>query len=172
MGRLLFTHRVYTMRQCTLLTFLGCSSTCRMSWMGLVLTWFWSTVRLLQWLSHSLRLGVQHWSGELGLLAAVSVDSMCSRSVGIHKTQLGFLGYFHRLSFLKKKSHQLCPLTDEWIKKLWYIYKIKHYSAIKQCIWVSSNATHLTCWQSGAQNSPSQPSTVHELWTSRCSSWV
>ena len=25
-----------------------------------------------------------------------------------------------------------CPLTDEWIKKLWYIYKMKYYSAIKR----------------------------------------
>ena len=24
-----------------------------------------------------------------------------------------------------------CPLTDEWIKKLWYIYKMEYYSAIK-----------------------------------------
>ena len=24
-----------------------------------------------------------------------------------------------------------CPLTDEWIKKLWYIYTIDYYSAIK-----------------------------------------
>ena len=24
-----------------------------------------------------------------------------------------------------------CPLTDEWIKKLWYIYTMKYYSAIK-----------------------------------------
>ena len=29
------------------------------------------------------------------------------------------------------------------------------------------NCTHLTCWQSNAQNSPSQLSTVRELWTSR-----
>ena len=29
--------------------------------------------------------------------------------------------------------------------------------------------THLTCQQSNPQNSPSQVSTVHELWTSRCS---
>ena len=34
------------------------------------------------------------------------------------------------------------------------------------------NCTHLTHWQSNAQNSPSQASTVHELWTSRCSSWI
>ena len=25
-----------------------------------------------------------------------------------------------------------CPLTDEWIKKLWYIYKMEYYSAIKK----------------------------------------
>ena len=24
-----------------------------------------------------------------------------------------------------------CPCTDEWIKKMWYIYTIEHYSAIK-----------------------------------------
>ena len=25
-----------------------------------------------------------------------------------------------------------CPLTDEWIKKLWYMYTIEYYSAIKK----------------------------------------
>ena len=25
-----------------------------------------------------------------------------------------------------------CPLTDEWIKKMWYIYTMEHYSAIKK----------------------------------------
>ena len=25
-----------------------------------------------------------------------------------------------------------CPSTDEWIKKLWYIYAMKYYSAIKR----------------------------------------
>ena len=29
-----------------------------------------------------------------------------------------------------KKSR--CPFTDEWIKKLWYIYTIEYYSAIKR----------------------------------------
>jgi hypothetical protein len=24
-----------------------------------------------------------------------------------------------------------CPTTDEWIKKLWYVYKMEHYSAIR-----------------------------------------
>ena len=25
-----------------------------------------------------------------------------------------------------------CPSTDEWIKKLWYIYTMKYYSAMKR----------------------------------------
>ena len=25
-----------------------------------------------------------------------------------------------------------CPLIDEWIKKLWYIYTMEYYSAIKR----------------------------------------
>ena len=25
-----------------------------------------------------------------------------------------------------------CPLTDEWIKKLWYTYTMEYYSAIKR----------------------------------------
>ena len=24
-----------------------------------------------------------------------------------------------------------CPMTDEWIKKVWYIYTMEYYSAIK-----------------------------------------
>ena len=24
-----------------------------------------------------------------------------------------------------------CPMTDEWIKKMWYIYTMEYYSAIK-----------------------------------------
>ena len=33
------------------------------------------------------------------------------------------------------------------------------------------NCTHLTCYSSNAQNSPSQASILCELWTSRCSTW-
>ena len=25
-----------------------------------------------------------------------------------------------------------CPLTDEWIKKMWYVYTMEYYSAIKK----------------------------------------
>ena len=29
------------------------------------------------------------------------------------------------------KQHK-CPLTDEWIKKMWYIYVMEYYSTIKK----------------------------------------
>ena len=29
-------------------------------------------------------------------------------------------------------KHPRSPLTDEWIKKLWYIYTVEYYSAIKR----------------------------------------
>ena len=32
-----------------------------------------------------------------------------------------------------------CPLTDEWIKKMWYIYTMEYYSAIKKAM----NECHL-----------------------------
>ena len=31
----------------------------------------------------------------------------------------------------------ICPSTDEWIKKLWYIYTMEYYSAIKRNIFES-----------------------------------
>ena len=30
-----------------------------------------------------------------------------------------------------------CPLIDEWIKKLWYIYTMEYYSSIKRNVFES-----------------------------------
>ena len=32
---------------------------------------------------------------------------------------------------VKTWKQSKCPLTDEWIKKLWYINTVEYYSAIK-----------------------------------------
>ena len=34
-----------------------------------------------------------------------------------------------------------CPSTDEWIKKMWYIYTIEYYTAIK-----NENLPFATAW--------------------------
>ena len=36
-----------------------------------------------------------------------------------------------------------CPLTDEWIKKMWYIYIMEYYLAIKKMKQMSFAATWL-----------------------------
>ena len=32
----------------------------------------------------------------------------------------------------RTRKQRKCPLTDEWIKKMWYIYTMEYYSAIKR----------------------------------------
>ena len=32
----------------------------------------------------------------------------------------------------QKWKQPKCPSTDEWIKKMWYIYTMEYYSAIKK----------------------------------------
>ena len=35
----------------------------------------------------------------------------------------------------RTQKQPVCPSIDEWIKKLWYIYTMEYYSAIKKgCI--------------------------------------
>ena len=35
------------------------------------------------------------------------------------------------LTITKTWKQPKCPLTDEWIKKMWHIYTVEYYSAIK-----------------------------------------
>ena len=35
-----------------------------------------------------------------------------------------------------------CPSTDEWIKKMWYIYTMEYYSAIKK----NESLLFMTTW--------------------------
>ena len=36
------------------------------------------------------------------------------------------------LTIAKSWKQSKCPSTDEWIKKMWYIYTMEYYSAIKR----------------------------------------
>ena len=35
-------------------------------------------------------------------------------------------------SIVKKWKEPKCPQTDKWMKKMWYIYAMEYYSAIKK----------------------------------------
>ena len=41
----------------------------------------------------------------------------------------------------KTWNQPTCPSTEEWIKKMWYIYTMEHYSAIKKNEIMPSRAT-------------------------------
>ena len=55
-----------------------------------------------------------------------------------------------------------CPLADEWIRKLWHIYTMEYYSAIKkECIWISSHevdetGAYYTEWSKSERKTPIQ----------------
>ena len=36
------------------------------------------------------------------------------------------------LTTARARKQPRCPLTDEWIKKLWYIYTVEYYSSTKR----------------------------------------
>ena len=54
----------------------------------------------------------------------------------IHSSADGHLGCFHVLAALfiiaRTWKQPRCLSTDKWIKKLWYIYIMEYYSAIKK----------------------------------------
>ena len=35
-------------------------------------------------------------------------------------------------AIVKTRKQPKCPLTDNWVRKMWYIYTMKYYSAIKK----------------------------------------
>ena len=41
-----------------------------------------------------------------------------------------FIGALYTIA--KTWKQPKCPLTEEWIKKMWYIYTMEYYSAIKR----------------------------------------
>jgi hypothetical protein len=40
-----------------------------------------------------------------------------------------FIAALFTIAKLWKKPR--CPITDEWIKKMWYLYRMEFYSAMK-----------------------------------------
>ena len=63
-----------------------------------------------------------------------SVKPQHESAIGIHVFPLFTATLF---TIARKWKQPRCPLTNEWIKKLWYIHTVEYYSAIKRNIFES-----------------------------------
>ena len=54
----------------------------------------------------------------------------------LKKTHVSHFSFFIAALFIIARTWKQprCPWTDEWLKKLWYIYTMEYYSAMKECI--------------------------------------
>ena len=61
----------------------------------------------------------------------------------------------------RTRKQPRCPSADEWLRKLWYIYTMEYYTAIKKYIWISSNevdetGAYYTEWSKPERKTPIQ----------------
>ena len=54
------------------------------------------------------------------------------RTPKLKKTHVSPLFIAALFTIARTQKQPRCPSTDEWIKKLWYIYTMEYYSAIKR----------------------------------------
>ena len=54
------------------------------------------------------------------------------RKPKLKKTHVPQCSLKHYLTIARTWKQPRCPSTDEWIKKLWYIYTMEYYAAIKR----------------------------------------
>ena len=63
---------------------------------------------------------------------AISLLGMYPKETKIEKDTCILLFTAALFSIARTQKQPRCPLTDEWIKKLWYIYTTEYYLAIKR----------------------------------------
>ena len=61
-----------------------------------------------------------------------SVPSWKPREENISKRKMWPIVHCSIFTIAKTWKQPRCPMTDEWIKKLWYIYTMEYYSATKR----------------------------------------
>ena len=52
--------------------------------------------------------------------------------LSLKKTHVPHMFITALFTIAKTCKQPKCPLADEWIKKMWYIYMMEYYSAIKK----------------------------------------
>ena len=63
---------------------------------------------------------------------AIPFPGICPEEAKIEKDTCNPLFTAALFTIARTWKQSRCPLTDEWIKKLWYIYTMEYYSDIKR----------------------------------------
>ena len=63
---------------------------------------------------------------------AIPLLGICPEETKIEKDTCIPLFIATLFTIARTWKQPICPLTDEWIKKSWYIYTMEYYSAIKR----------------------------------------
>ena len=63
---------------------------------------------------------------------AIPLCGIYPEETKIEKTHVPQCSFQHYITIARTWKQPICPLTNEWIKKLWYIYTMEYYSAIKR----------------------------------------
>ena len=69
--------------------------------------------------------------------AAIPLLGICSEETKIEKDTCISLFIAGLSTIARTWKQPRCPSTDEWIKKLWYIYRMEYYSVLKRNVFES-----------------------------------
>ena len=69
---------------------------------------------------------------ELPYEPAIPLLRMCPETTIIQKDTRGPMFIAAVFTIARTQKQPKCPMIDEWIKKMWYIYTMEYYSAIKR----------------------------------------
>ena len=63
---------------------------------------------------------------------AIPLQGICPEKTRTHKDTCTLMFTAALFSVAKTWKQPKCPLTEEWVKKMWYIYTMEYYLAIKR----------------------------------------
>ena len=63
---------------------------------------------------------------------AIPLCGIYPEETKIEKTHVPQCSFQHYITIARTWKQPRCPLTDEWIKNLWFTYTMEYYSAIKR----------------------------------------
>ena len=75
---------------------------------------------------------ILRWSCELPYDPAIPLLGIYSEKTIIQKDTCTTMFIAALFTIARKRKQPKCPSTDEWTKKMWHIYTMEYYSAIKR----------------------------------------